>query len=155
MGVVTGRLLISFALLLSSSGLVFADTADELDFGSLAGLFKDTPFAVYGNHCGPNHGDPTYKKEPKDELDALCKRHDECYDVNRGGYYQDCSCDYQFIQAIKEIHSSLPDETRQASVLMQSFFKTSGCSCKKRTRSGRIKRKKVERTTLEDKGKCL
>ena len=38
-------------------------------------------FEWYGEHCGPGHGDPD--REPVDELDAACKRHDEAYRQSR------------------------------------------------------------------------
>lgn len=34
-------------------------------------------FEWYGEHCGPGHGNPD--REPVDELDEACRRHDEVY----------------------------------------------------------------------------
>jgi hypothetical protein len=38
-------------------------------------------FKYHGNYCGPGYGDPTYKQQPVDQLDALCKQHDIEYDT--------------------------------------------------------------------------
>lgn len=38
---------------------------------------EDLDFKWYGEHCGPGHGDPN--REPVDELDEECRRHDEVY----------------------------------------------------------------------------
>lgn len=48
----------------------------------------------YGNYCGPGHGDPTGNTPPKDAVDAVCRRHDLCY--QKYGYF-DCRCDRQLI----------------------------------------------------------
>jgi len=56
----------------------------------------------YGNWCGPMHGGGT----PVDEIDSLCKAHDECYAANSiaGDQYYECApgvkvttCDKPFV----------------------------------------------------------
>lgn len=42
----------------------------------------------HGNYCG--HGNRGQGAEPTDELDAACKRHDECYDT---AGRRSCACD--------------------------------------------------------------
>lgn len=38
---------------------------------------SELDFEWYGEHCGPGHGDPN--REPIDELDEACRRHDAAY----------------------------------------------------------------------------
>lgn len=49
---------------------------------------------LYGNYCGPGHGDPTGQTPPVDVVDAVCRTHDLCY--AREGYW-DCECDRQLV----------------------------------------------------------
>ena len=60
-------------------------------------LKEEIPVPVYGNYCGPNHGDPSYEDAPIDEVDAVCMRHDMCYDNRVGGLYQSCDCDRDMV----------------------------------------------------------
>jgi hypothetical protein len=49
---------------------------------------------VYGEYCGPGHGDPTGCRAPVDEVDAVCCRHDMCY-RRIGGH--DCRCENRLL----------------------------------------------------------
>lgn len=49
---------------------------------------------LWGNYCGPGYGDTTFKKDPWDAVDAVCKAHDRCY-YEHG--YSNCECDKQLI----------------------------------------------------------
>eukprot|EP00275_Glaucocystis_incrassata_P001445 EC122972.1.p1 GENE.EC122972.1~~EC122972.1.p1 ORF type:complete len:125 (+),score=21.58 EC122972.1:144-518(+) len=104
----------------------FARANEGFDFSS---LFQGLQFALHGKYCGPGHGDPNYDVEPIDDLDALCKIHDECYDKSRGGFYLDCGCDMRFINGINELQSRLSPEQQQTASLMTMYFSGSQCSC--------------------------
>src|SRR4029077_14661699 len=62
--------------------------------GSEIGVAAPTPgsggLAIYGNYCGPGHGDPTGATPPVDAVDAACRTHDLCYDATN---YFNCGCD--------------------------------------------------------------
>ena len=36
---------------------------------------------VYGNYCGPGHGDTTWRTPPIDAVDLVCREHDRCYSL--------------------------------------------------------------------------
>jgi len=46
----------------------------------------------YGNYCGPFHGDETGCTEAIDEVDAVCCRHDTCFEEH-GYNLCKCNCD--------------------------------------------------------------
>ena len=50
---------------------------------------------VYGNYCGPGHGDPTEQTPPIDAVDAVCREHNRCYRL-LGGF--DYRCDRALVR---------------------------------------------------------
>jgi hypothetical protein len=77
----------------------------------------------HGNYCGAGNAGPG--SPAVDELDAVCKRHDECYDA---AGYPSCRCDEQLRLDALEVAElkRLPNEVRgraasvaQAAELMQ------------------------------------
>jgi hypothetical protein len=54
---------------------------------------------LWGNYCGPSHGDPTFQTPARDPLDAACKKHDQCY---TGAVFtnDNCMCNQQFLNRI-------------------------------------------------------
>lgn len=57
-------------------------------------------FSRYGNYCGKgNYG---WDKDPIDNLDAACRRHDQCYDNDPLGYNH-LPCDGAFCRELKAI----------------------------------------------------
>jgi RHS repeat-associated protein len=62
--------------------------------GSVAKWFQDPEFPIYGNYCGPGHGDTQYVLEPIDDVDRACMKHDMCYDRR---HYLACECDQQLV----------------------------------------------------------
>jgi hypothetical protein len=90
---------------------------------------------VYGNYCGPNHGDPTFRQEPIDSVDAVCKRHDRCYDPTQNGHYQSCACDAQMVNELARVAwndaHTLSREALAVGAAMGTWFAQSPCYCRK------------------------
>ena len=63
----------------------------------------------HGNYCGVGNAGPG--APPVDELDAICKRHDECYD---SAGHRSCNCDAQLRQDALDVAElkRLPREVR-------------------------------------------
>ena len=85
---------------------------------------------IYGNYCGPGHGDPTGCKEAIDEVDAVCCRHDVCYD-QLGSH--DCRCD---LQLLAEIPTAISKEAAKgnaaavtAGLAIEAAFTFKPCKC--------------------------
>lgn len=82
---------------------------------------------IYGNYCGPGHGDPTGNTEPVDAVDAACRTHDECYD--RTNYFN-CGCDRTLILSMPAAIVASPCATgKAAGAAVMSFFAHAGCIC--------------------------
>lgn len=84
---------------------------------------------VYGNHCGPGHGD---RNAPAiDAVDQVCKDHDRCYD-DRG--YFNCGCDRELIAGMTAAVASegLSAEGRTAGLGTIAYFSSAACTCMKR-----------------------
>jgi len=82
---------------------------------------------VYGNYCGPGHGDPTYTTPPVDAVDAVCQAHDRCYDTR--GYFN-CGCDRALIAAMPGAILATPSRAgRAAGALVAGFFAGWPCQC--------------------------
>jgi len=65
----------------------------------------------YGNYCGPGRGDVTGCTEPIYEVDAVCCRHDTCFEEH--GYNQcKCNCD-----AVKNMPGAIADALAKGNVL--------------------------------------
>lgn len=60
---------------------------------------------VYGNYCGPGHGDPTENTPPIDAVDAVCREHDRCYHL-LGDF--DFRCDRALIQDMPNAIANTP-----------------------------------------------
>jgi hypothetical protein len=82
---------------------------------------------IYGNYCGPGHGDPTYTTPPVDAVDAVCRAHDRCYDT--GGYFN-CGCDRALIAAMPSAIAATPSPAgKAAGALVAGFFAGLPCQC--------------------------
>jgi hypothetical protein len=55
--------------------------------------FTEDGLPVWGNYCGPGHGDDPQNKDAIDAVDEACKKHDACYSDN----YFGCDCDLQLL----------------------------------------------------------
>jgi hypothetical protein len=109
---------------------------------------------LYGNYCGPNYGDLSYKTAPLDMLDQACLDHDRCYDSRHHGLQQSCACDVKMIEDIIEAFDK--DETLRAQafivgVTMDSWLRQSPCVC--RRESGVLE--SLGNPKLVDKNKCV
>lgn len=94
--------------------------------GGLGGPLGGLKLQLHGHYCGLNHGDGTYNTAPIDDLDALCKKHDKCYD----GFYLDCRCDHSFLVGLDQfLKSKVSEELKRTAKLMRNWFTTSACSC--------------------------
>jgi len=82
--------------------------------------------AVYGNWCGPGHGGGT----PIDAVDAVCMRHDQCYDAK--GYF-DCSCDRALIYEMPTAIASpgVPPAGKAAGAAAIAAFTALPCVCRR------------------------
>ena len=81
---------------------------------------------VYGNYCGPHHGDPAYAEEPIDAVDGACKKHDRCYE----GLYQSCDCDVSLVSELKQVlatNQELSAHAISAGLAMITWFSQAPC----------------------------
>ncbi|WP_017754335.1 hypothetical protein [Calidifontibacillus oryziterrae] len=67
------------------------------------------------NWCGPGCSGPG---APVNDLDAACKRHDECYRYHRNP----CECDREFLHRLRLIMNPYSQKGRQAR-LMYNYMK--------------------------------
>lgn len=105
------------------------------------------PLAVYGNYCGPQHGDPTYQVQPIDAVDRACMRHDQCYDNG----YSNCACDYQMVVDLQRVLWQAKDSSYVAMATGGIlWFSSSECACKDGFGNSRL----LESPTLADKRHC-
>jgi hypothetical protein len=65
----------------------------------------------YGNYCGPFYGDKTGCSEAIDEVDAVCCRHDTCFEDN-GYNLCKCNCDL-----IKNMPGAIADELAKGNTI--------------------------------------
>lgn len=66
-------------------------------------------FPVYGYWCGPGYPKAGNTPAPFDELDAMCRAHDQCY-ANNG--YSNCSCDSTLVKSIRLARRAGKDSVR-------------------------------------------
>lgn len=86
---------------------------------------SDLGIPIYGNYCGPGHGDATGCQPAKDQVDATCCRHDVCYDQR--GYF-DCKCDCDLVRRMSSaIASTSSDSGKAAGAAAMALFATSPC----------------------------
>ena len=82
---------------------------------------------IYGNYCGPAHGDDTGALPAIDAVDAACQTHDACY-LQRG--YFNCSCDRELLASVPAaaIIAGTPGAAAAASAIA-GFFAGFPCQC--------------------------
>ena len=86
-----------------------------------------TGLIIYGNYCGPGHGDDTGMTPPIDAVDAACRAHDLCY-RDRG--YFSCSCDYALITSMGAAIMATPTvEGQAAGIAVMAHFLGQPCWC--------------------------
>ena len=76
-------------------------------------------FPVWGNYCGPGHGDLSSQDEPIDKVDELCMLHDMCYEER--GYFN-CKCDLELIAALPAAIASEGPAAAGAGTLILAYF---------------------------------
>lgn len=82
---------------------------------------------VYGNYCGPGFGDPTGCTPAKDEVDAVCCRHDQCYGEH--GYFN-CGCDCDLVKSMPSAIANTPSaEGKAKGAAIMAFFANTPCQC--------------------------
>lgn len=85
---------------------------------------------VYGNYCGPGHGDPTGNTPPIDAVDAVCREHDLCYGLS--GYF-DCQCDRNLITNMPGAIARTASVSGQiAGTVIMTYFANAPCVCRDR-----------------------
>ena len=83
--------------------------------------------AIYGNYCGPGHGDPTGLTPPVDAVDAACRAHDRCYDAT---HYFNCGCDRALLNALPGAIAAAPTAAgKAAGTLVFAHFSGQPCVC--------------------------
>ena len=98
-------------------------TGAKLGRGGVAAQFE---LEIYGKYCGPGHGDPS-GCSPDDEVDAVCCRHDKCY--NKRGYL-DCGCDRDLVISMPGAIANTPSAEGKAwGAAVMAFFAVSPCFC--------------------------
>lgn len=88
------------------------------------------PVQVYGNYCGPQHGDGNYRLLPVDAVDRACMEHDRCYD----SHYSSCACDARLVVDLQNAIVTA-DEWNYSHVVagvIMAWFSKSECKCKDR-----------------------
>ena len=60
---------------------------------------------IYGNYCGPGHGDPTGATPAVDAVDAVCRAHDLCYGATN---MFNCGCDRALIASMPAAIAATP-----------------------------------------------
>lgn len=82
---------------------------------------------IYGNYCGPGHGDDSGNTAPFDAVDAACRRHDLCY--RDKGYFH-CGCDRDLILEMQTAIPATPStEGKFAGNLIMAHFLGQPCQC--------------------------
>lgn len=96
------------------------------------GIGVSVSLPIYGNYCGPGHGDPTGETPPINDVDACCRIHDMCY--SERGYF-DCYCDKELIDCIKTKRSGWTPKGRAAAAIW-AYFNLQPCVSHGGGRSG-------------------
>jgi hypothetical protein len=82
---------------------------------------------IYGEYCGPGHGDDSGATVPKDAVDAACRAHDLCYNSTN---YLNCGCDRALLNALPAAISNSPTaEGKAAGRSISAYFSISPCVC--------------------------
>jgi Phospholipase A2 len=105
----------------------FATSVAERQMSAAPLVTSSVGLPIYGNYCGPGHGDPTGITPPIDDVDGVCRAHDMCY-KNAGSW--NCGCDRALITSMPAAIASTPSQQgKAAGALVQSFFSQSLCVC--------------------------
>lgn len=86
---------------------------------------------VYGRYCGPGFGDGGNGCiAPIDEVDAVCCRHDACYEQSGS---HDCGCE---LRLLSEINTAIAQEAARgnaaavsAGLVVREVFRVKPCVC--------------------------
>jgi hypothetical protein len=116
----------------SSFGDSFAVSVDERQMSAAPLLTSSVGLPIYGNYCGPGHGDPTGSVAPVDRVDAVCRAHDLCYkNAGTSGILGPCSCDRALIADMPAAinHPNTSQQGKAAGALIQSYFSQARCTC--------------------------
>ena len=81
---------------------------------------------VHGQYCGALIGDPTGCRAPDDEVDAVCCRHDVCYDL---AGYNDCGCDLALVNEMPAAIAEAGGEAAVKGAAIAAFFAAKTCQC--------------------------
>lgn len=81
---------------------------------------------IYGNYCGPGHGDDTGLTPAWDAVDAVCKAHDLCYLAK--GYFH-CGCDRALILDMPAAIARSDARGKAAGAAVLTFFLRNPCFC--------------------------
>jgi hypothetical protein len=83
---------------------------------------------IYGVYCGPGFGDTTYETPPIDQVDALCMKHEICYE--HVGYFA-CDCDLELQYGLKQVikTSDNPQEVGAATTILAWFSIQTPVTC--------------------------
>ncbi len=84
----------------------------------------------YGNYCGPFYGDETGCTEAIDEVDAVCCRHDTCFEEHG---YDHCKCNCDLIKnmpgAIADVLAKGNIEGVKAGLTIMTALSAVPCVC--------------------------
>ncbi len=108
----------------------------------LAGPAPANQFAlIHGNYCGfgQKSGPDDAEKPPVDALDAICMRHDQCYDA-RGN--NDCGCDLALMREVSGLNWAKGRSIRLARAV---FYGIALLPCS--DRAGQLRKIEMARST--------
>jgi hypothetical protein len=106
----------------------FPASVAERQISAASLLTTSVGLPIYGNYCGPGHGDPTGITPPIDDVDAVCRAHDLCY--KNAGSSGTCGCDGTLLTSMPAAIASTPSQQgKAAGALVQSFFSNAWCTC--------------------------
>jgi hypothetical protein len=105
-------------------GTEFSVAPATINFPALPGIPGGLKF--YGNYCGPGHGDPTGITPPIDDVDAVCRAHDRCYQI--AGSLA-CSCDRALIMSMPAAiaATSTSAQGKRAGRFIRALFRQTFC----------------------------
>jgi len=100
------------------------------------------PLGNYGNWCGYNNtrDDPNYPAW--DEVDAVCRDHDNCINNNGGGFHGHlCACDHNFNVGMANALASprLNAQARSYAAAALEVFQRKPCFCEAMIQGNRVR----------------
>jgi hypothetical protein len=118
----------------SSFGDSFAASVAERQMSAAPLLTSSLGFPIYGNYCGPGHGDPTGSVAPVDRVDNVCRAHDLCYKnagTPPGTLFGPCNCDRDLINNMPAAinHPNTGQQGKNAGTLVRNYFSQAPCTC--------------------------